>query len=71
MIRIVHPASWNIKEEMQTSIWTPASAWVLMISLLYLARHGSFFFQHTLGNSTTDNSGLAQHIVKYGRSCAD
>jgi O-antigen ligase len=29
-----------------------------MIPLLYLSGHGSFFFQHTLGNSTLENSRL-------------
>jgi exopolysaccharide production protein ExoQ len=58
MAHIVHPASWMIKEKMQTSIWNLVSAWVLMIPLLYLAGHGSFFFQHTLGNSVLDNSRL-------------
>jgi hypothetical protein len=29
-----------------------------MIPLLYLSGHGSFFFQHTLGNSMLDNSRL-------------
>jgi O-antigen ligase len=32
-----------------------------MIPLLYLAGHGSFFFQHTLGNSMLENSPLAAH----------
>jgi exopolysaccharide production protein ExoQ len=42
----------------QPSIWTLVAAWVLMIPLLYLAGHGSFFFQHTVGNSTLENSRL-------------
>lgn len=39
-------------------IWNRLSAWGLMIPLLYLAGHGSFFFQHALGNSMLDNSRL-------------
>jgi hypothetical protein len=79
MIRIVDPASWIIKEEQQISLWSLVSAGVLMIPLLYLAGHGSFCpscsgQQHDRQLPACwrrENAGLAQHIVKYGRSCAE
>lgn len=40
-------------------MWSLAIAWILLVPLLYLCGHGSFFFQHSLGNSVLENSQLA------------
>jgi exopolysaccharide production protein ExoQ len=55
---LIEAGMQDCASEQRASIWSLMSAWVLMIPLLYLAGHGSFFFQHSLGNSTLDNSRL-------------
>jgi hypothetical protein len=80
MIRIVHPASWNIKEEMQTSIWNPSvgmgsddssalpgGAWFL----LFPAYSGQQHARQLPARWRRENAGFAQHIAKYGRSYAE